>query len=102
MLKPAFALPPGTPFAVGFVALAVAAAVVCGLFPMGVSVAAVQGAAIESVTTKQAVVLVFLDQTVNTAKSDTARIDRDRLEMTLEKQSNGTWLIAERMWSDLR
>lgn len=39
--KPAFALPPGTPFAIGFVALAVIAAVVCGLFPVGVSIAAV-------------------------------------------------------------
>lgn len=39
--KPALALPPGTPFAVGFMALAVTAAVVCGLFPVGVSIAAV-------------------------------------------------------------
>ena len=39
--KPAFTLPPGLPFAVGFVALAVVASVVCGLFPVGVSIAAV-------------------------------------------------------------
>jgi hypothetical protein len=39
--KPSFALPPGVPFAAGFVALAVVAAVVCGLFPVGVSIAAV-------------------------------------------------------------
>jgi hypothetical protein len=39
--KTAFRLPPGVPLATGFVALAVVAAVVCGLFPVGVSVAAV-------------------------------------------------------------
>lgn len=34
-------LPPGWPFAAAFVGLAVVAAVVCGLFPVGVSIAAV-------------------------------------------------------------
>lgn len=39
--KPTLTLTPGVPFATGFVALAVVAAVVCGLFPIGVSIAAV-------------------------------------------------------------
>ncbi len=39
--KSTFRLPPGVPFATGFVAIAVVAAVVCGLFPVGVSIAAV-------------------------------------------------------------
>lgn len=39
--KPRFTTAPGLPFAAGFVALAVIAAIVCGLFPVGVSVAAV-------------------------------------------------------------
>ncbi len=39
--KSRLALPPGVPFAVGFASLAVAAAVVCGLAPVWVSVSAV-------------------------------------------------------------
>ena len=39
--RPRFTLPPGVPFAAGFALLAGVAAVVCGLAPVGVSVAAV-------------------------------------------------------------
>jgi Mce-associated membrane protein len=60
----------------------------------GKSTATVQGAAVASATTTKATVLVFLDQSVTTSQSSTARLDRNRLEMSLEKQGS-TWLIAD-------
>ena len=61
----------------------------------GKSTAAVQGVAISSVSTSRAVVLVFLDQTVTTTQQKTARIDRNRLQLTMQRQKNGTWLISD-------
>lgn len=61
----------------------------------GKSTATVQGAALASVTTTKAVALVFLDQTVTTTQSTTPRIDRNRMQMTMQRQSNGDWLISD-------
>ena len=61
----------------------------------GKSTAAVQGAGVTSVTGKQAVVALFLDQTVTTTQSAKPRVDRNRLTMTLQRQSNGGWLISD-------
>lgn len=61
----------------------------------GKSTATVQAIGVVKVNSpKSVVVVVLLDQTVTTSQSTTARIDRNRLEMTLEKQ-HGTWLISK-------
>lgn len=60
----------------------------------GRSTATVQGAGVTSVTGKQAVVVLFLDQTVTTTQSNKPRVDRNRLTMTLQLQADGTWLIS--------
>ncbi|MEO6886632.1 MAG: hypothetical protein ABI232_10165 [Jatrophihabitantaceae bacterium] len=60
----------------------------------GSSTATVQDIGVAKVNSPTSVVvIVFLDQSVTTSQSTTARIDRNRLEMTLEKQK-GTWLIS--------
>lgn len=56
--------------------------------------AKIQGAGVTSVSTSKAVVLVFLDQTVQTSQSSTPRIDRNRLEVHLQK-SGGKWLVSQ-------
>lgn len=61
----------------------------------GRSTATVQGAGVSSVTGKQAVVVLFLDQTVTTTQSNKPRVDRNRLTMTLQLQADGTWLISD-------
>jgi Mce-associated membrane protein len=61
----------------------------------GRSTATVQGAGVSSVTGKQAVVVLFLDQTVTTTQSSKPRVDRNRLTMTLQRQADGTWLISD-------
>jgi Mce-associated membrane protein len=61
----------------------------------GKSTAAVQGAAIASITTSSAVVLVFLDQTVTTTQSKTPRIDRNRMQMSMQRKPDGSWLISD-------
>lgn len=61
----------------------------------GTSTAKVQGAAVAALHgTSKADVLVFLDQTVSSAQSKTPRIDRNRLQLRLERR-DGTWLIAD-------
>jgi Mce-associated membrane protein len=57
--------------------------------------AAVQAVAVQSITSSQAIVLVFLDQTVVSTQSSTPRIDRNRLRVTMQRQHDGTWLISE-------
>lgn len=61
----------------------------------GKSVGAVQGVALTSVTKSSAVALVFLDQTVTTSQSSQSRVDRNRLQMTMVRQKNGSWLISD-------
>lgn len=61
----------------------------------GKSTATVQGAGLASVTATAAVAVVFLDQTVTTTQSTTPRVDRNRMQMTLQRQRNGTWLISD-------
>jgi Mce-associated membrane protein len=61
----------------------------------GKSVAAVQGIAVSQISANSATVLVFLDQTVTTTQSSTARIDRNRLKLTMQRQRNGSWLISD-------
>jgi len=61
----------------------------------GRSTATVQGAGVTSVTGKQAVVVLFLDQTVTTTQSAKPRVDRNRLTMTLQRQAGGGWLISD-------
>jgi Mce-associated membrane protein len=53
-----------------------------------------QGAGVTSASTTRATVVVFLDQTVNTSQSSVPRIDRNRLQMQLERH-NGKWLVAK-------
>lgn len=60
----------------------------------GVAIATVQGVGISSVSSKKAVVLVFLDQQVTNSTTKTPRIDRNRLEVTLQR-SNGQWLLSD-------
>jgi Mce-associated membrane protein len=60
----------------------------------GSSSATVRGAAVQSVSGTQAVVLVFLDQSVTTNASSTPRIDRNRLQVTLQRQPDGSWLVS--------
>lgn len=61
----------------------------------GKSTATVQGAALASVSATKAVALVFLDQTVTTTQSETPRIDRNRMQMSMSRQPNGDWLISD-------
>ncbi len=61
----------------------------------GRSTATVQGAAISSVTSTHAVAVIFLDQTVITTQSKTPRIDRNRMQMTMQRQGNGDWMISD-------
>lgn len=61
----------------------------------GKSVGTVQGVALTSVTTSSAVALVFLDQTVTTSQSSQSRVDRNRLQMTMVRQKDGSWLISD-------
>jgi Mce-associated membrane protein len=56
--------------------------------------AKVQGAGVTSAGTSKAVVVVFLDQTVKTSQSSVARIDRNRLEIHLQRQA-GKWLVSQ-------
>lgn len=56
--------------------------------------ATVQGSGVTSVSTAQATVVVFLDQTVTTSQSTTPRIDRNRLQIQLVRK-NGKWLVAK-------
>jgi Mce-associated membrane protein len=56
--------------------------------------ARVQGFGVTSATSTSAVVVVFLDQTVHTSQSATARIDRNRLEIHLVR-TDGTWLVSK-------
>jgi Mce-associated membrane protein len=53
-----------------------------------------QGAGVTSASTTRATVVVFLDQTVNTSQSSVPRLDRNRLQMQLERH-NGKWLVAK-------
>jgi Mce-associated membrane protein len=53
-----------------------------------------QGAGVTSAGTTRATVVVFLDQTVNTSQSSVPRLDRNRLQMQLERH-NGRWLVAK-------
>lgn len=61
----------------------------------GKSTATVQGAGIASVTETSAVILVFLDQTVVTSQSKTPRIDRNRMQMSMQRKSGGSWLVSD-------
>lgn len=56
--------------------------------------AQLQGWGLTSATLSEAVVVVFLDQTVRTSQSATPRIDRNRLEIQLV-HSDGKWLVAK-------
>jgi Mce-associated membrane protein len=56
--------------------------------------ARIQGVGVTSSSDSEAVVLVFLDQTVRTSQSTTPRIDRNRLEIHLV-DTDGKWLVAK-------
>lgn len=56
--------------------------------------ARIQGYGLTSATKNRAVVVVFLDQTVKTTQSSTARVDRNRLEVDLVRVK-GKWLVAK-------
>lgn len=56
--------------------------------------AKIQGYGVTSASTDEAVVIIFLDQTVHTSQSSTPRIDRNRLEVDLVK-TDGTWLVSK-------
>jgi hypothetical protein len=56
--------------------------------------ARIQGYGVTSATASDAVVVVFLDQTVRTSQSSTPRVDRNRLEIHLVN-TDGTWLVAK-------
>ncbi|HJQ43084.1 MAG TPA: hypothetical protein VJ831_08365, partial [Jatrophihabitantaceae bacterium] len=60
----------------------------------GVATASVQGVGVTSVSSKKAVVVVFLDQQVTNSATKTPRIDRNRLEVTLQR-SKGQWLLSD-------
>jgi Mce-associated membrane protein len=60
----------------------------------GVATASVQGVGVSSVSSKKAVVLVFLDQQVTNSTTKTPRIDRNRLEVTLQR-SGGQWQLSD-------
>ena len=60
-----------------------------------ISTATVGGYGVTTVSTKHAVVLVFLDQTVKQATSaSNADLAHNRAIVTLDKQKNGTWLVS--------
>ena len=56
--------------------------------------ARIQGYGVTSATADEAVVIIFLDQTVHTSQSSTPRIDRNRLEVDLVK-TGGEWLVSK-------
>jgi Mce-associated membrane protein len=56
--------------------------------------ASIQGAGVTFAGRSKATVVVFLDQTVNTSQSTVPRLDRNRLQMQLERH-NGKWLVAK-------
>lgn len=60
----------------------------------GTSKATVLAAAVQSVAPAQAVVLLFVDQTITTNQSKTPRIDRNRMQLTMQRQHDGSWLIS--------
>jgi Mce-associated membrane protein len=60
----------------------------------GVATATVQGMGITSLTANQAVVVVFLDQQVTNTSTKTPRIDRNRLQITLQRNGSG-WLMSD-------
>jgi Mce-associated membrane protein len=55
--------------------------------------ASIQGAGVTSASTAKATVVVFLDQTVNTSQSSVPRLDRNRLQIKLERH-HGKWLVG--------
>ena len=57
-------------------------------------VASIQGYGVTSAGPTEAVVVVFLDQTVHTSQSGTPRIDRNRLEIHLVR-TDGQWLVSK-------
>jgi Mce-associated membrane protein len=57
-------------------------------------VARIQGYGVTSVSASKATVVIFLDQAVQTSQSSTPRIDRNRLELHLVKES-GKWLVKK-------
>jgi Mce-associated membrane protein len=60
----------------------------------GTSKATVLAAAVQSVAPTQAVVLLFVDQTITTNQSKTPRIDRNRMQLTMQREHDGSWLIS--------
>lgn len=58
----------------------------------GKAVATVQAAGISAVSPTSVTALLFLDQTVTSARSTTPTLNRNRVEMQL-KLVNGTWLV---------
>lgn len=61
----------------------------------GESKATVLAAAVQSVAPKQAVVLLFVDQTITTNQSKTPRVDRNRMQLTMQRTKGGGWLISD-------
>jgi Mce-associated membrane protein len=61
----------------------------------GRSTATVQGAGVSSVDGDTVVVVLFLDQKVTTTQSATSRIDRNRMQMTMQHQPDGGWRISD-------
>jgi Mce-associated membrane protein len=55
--------------------------------------ATLQGAGVTSASPSAATVVVFLDQTVNTSQSSVPRLDRNRLQIQLQR-TNGKWLVG--------
>lgn len=60
----------------------------------GTATGEVLSTAVVSSDTDQAVVLLFVDQTVNNAQTKEPRVDRSRMRMELEKQDD-RWLISD-------
>lgn len=60
----------------------------------GTASGTVQGVGVTSVSSKTAVVLIFIDQKVSNTNLKTPRVDARRLHMTLQR-SKGTWLMSE-------
>lgn len=60
----------------------------------GVATATVQGIGLTSITSTQAVVVVFLDQQVTNTSTKTPRIDRNRLQIALQRNGAG-WLMSD-------
>ena len=59
-----------------------------------VETAKVLAVAVETISSRQASVLVMIDQTQTSSLSTTPRIDRNRLRLTMQRQKDGTWLVA--------